>query len=135
MKLIVQTLDLNETRARWPENTPFRPAYIGNRKTTKDKWIVLSEPMLPGGKPVWSYSEHDEFVRVPLFPYMLNPRGDLALAFMLQLGLSCAAQLPGKVTGLMIVTGNPVALIYDPLDDTTKSMQYWVGFGVTVESD
>jgi hypothetical protein len=64
---------------------------------------------------------------------MLSSQGDLALAFMLQLGLSCAGHLPGRVTGFYVVTGQPVELLYDDATNENTGLRYWVGFAVIVE--
>lgn len=133
MKMIVETLDMDKTQAHWPKDVPFAPALIRDRKNEKGHWVVLSAPLEPGADPSWAYAERDEYLRIPLFPYMLSPRGDLALAFMLQLGLSCAGHLPGRVTGFYVVTGQPVDLLYDEATDETTGLRYWVGFAVIVE--
>lgn len=133
MKLTVDTIDLAETRARWPREQPFRPALIRSRKEDKRKWVVLADPLVPGTAPHWAKSEHDEYIRVPLFPYMLSPEGDKALAFMLQLGLSCASYLPAPILELYIVTGVPVALQYDPDTQQCVGIRNWVGFAIITE--
>jgi hypothetical protein len=132
MKLTTDTVDIDTSRARWPKDQPFRPALIKSRKQDKRKWVVLSEPLLPGQEPQWAYTEHDEYIRIPVFPYMLSPRGDQALAFMLQLGLSCAAHLPQPISELYIVTGVPVQLLYGP-DNECTGMRCWVGFAIITE--
>jgi len=135
MKIKVEQLDLERTKQHWPKETPFQPALIRSRKEDKRKWIVLSAPLVPGESPRWSKTEHDEYIRIPLFPYRLSPEADLALAFMIQLGLSCAAQLPAPVTDLFIVTGRPVELLYDSNEEDAScvGMRYWVGFGILTE--
>jgi hypothetical protein len=132
MKLVVEQIDLQKTREHWPHEQPFAPASVKSRKQDKSKWIVLSAPFVPGTQPSWAYTEHDEYIRVPLFPYALSPHGDLALAFMLQMGLSCAGHLPNKLTGFYVVTGRPVELLTGDADDVT-GMRFWVGFAVTTE--
>lgn len=132
MKLVVEQLDIAKTREHWPREHPFAPAMVKSRKQDKNKWVVLSAPFQPGAAPEWAFTEHDEFIRVPLFPYMLNAQGDLALAFMLQMGLACAGHLPGKVAGFYVVTGRPVELLCNEHDEAT-GMRYWVGFAVITE--
>jgi hypothetical protein len=134
MKTTVETLDMVKTQAHWPKDTPFTPALVRRRhKHDKGRWAVLSEQLMPGEHPSWSYAAHDEYLRIPLFPYMLSSQGDLALAFMLQLGLSCAGHLPGRVTGFYVVTGQPVELLYDDATNENTGLRYWVGFAVIVE--
>lgn len=132
MKLTTDTVDIDTSRARWPKDQPFRPALIKNRKQDKRKWVVLSEPLVPGQDPQWAYTEHDEYIRIPLFPYILSSRGDQALAFMLQLGLSCAGRLPQPISELYIVTGVPVLLLYGS-DNECTGMRCWVGFAIITE--
>lgn len=133
MKFIVEQLDMVKTREHWPREVPFRPALVKNRKQDKSHWLALTEPLMPGEPPHLAQTERDEFIRIPLFPYLLSAQGDLALAFMLQLGLSCAAQLPSPVDKLFIVTGTPVELLYDPDTNQNTGLRYWVGFAVTLE--
>jgi hypothetical protein len=131
MKLRVERVDLDRTRASWPEGLPFAPALVTPvEKIGGSKWIVLSAPLTPGDDPAWAYADNDEYLRIPLFSYDLNPAADLAMAFMLQLGLSCAARLPGKISQFFVVTGNPVALLYDSDTDINTGIRYWVGFAV-----
>jgi hypothetical protein len=133
MKLTFETIDLNETLARWPREEPFRPALIRSRKEDKRHWVVLSAPFSPGQPPQWAKTEHDEYIRIPIFPYRLSHEGDKALAFMLQLGLSCASYLPAPVNELYIVTGAPVELLYNPDTQNCTGMRFWVGFATITE--
>jgi len=131
MKLLVDQIDLELTRRHWPKEQPFAPAMVKPKsKLDRGNWLVLSSPLVPGGVPEWSSTDHDEYLRIPLFPYTLDPAADLALAFMLQLGLSCAGQLPGKVSDFYVVTGTPVELRYDEDTDINIGLNYWVGFAV-----
>ena len=133
MKLIVEQLDLTLTRERWPKEQPFEPALVKPKsKLEKGNWLVLAAPLEPGSAPEWARAGGDDYVRIPLFPYDLNPAADLALAFMLQLGLSCAGHLPGQVTDFFVVTGTPVELLYDPDTNINTGLKYWVGFAVIV---
>jgi hypothetical protein len=136
MKLDIVQLDMEKTKASWPREIPFAPAYMHTRKPgDKAQWLVLDAPLQPGlEKPLWALAEHDEYVRIPLFPYILNPKADLALAYMLQLGLSCAGQLPKTVSNFYVVTGSPVELLYDPDTDLNTGLRYWVGFAITLNS-
>jgi hypothetical protein len=133
MRVQVEVVDIEKTKAHWPKEMPFEPALVRARKKDKGHWVVLSSPMEPGAAPQWAYSEHDEYLRIPLFPYLLSAQADHSLAFMLQLGLSCAGHLPGKVLEFFVVTGKPVELLFDPDTQETQGMRYWVGFAVIVE--
>lgn len=133
MRLKVDTVDLDITRQNWPEQLPFRPALIVPRKQDKRAWLSSCSP-IEVNKPIeWCDTGHDEFIRIPLFPYLLNATGDLALAYMLQLGLYCAGQFPGKLADLWIVTGRPVELLFNQDNERAASMRYWVGFAVLPE--
>lgn len=136
MNIKVEQVDIDATKAHWPKETPFRPALIKNRKHDKEKWIVLSSPFIGGvfGPPKWSFTEHDEYIRIPLFPYKLSGKGHLALAYMLQLGLSCAGHLPERVTDFYVVVGHPVELLTDPVTEEPY-LRYWVGFAILTEGD
>lgn len=97
-----------------------------------DDWWVVDEPIVPGERPVWFSARQDQYVRIPLFSYDLSPEADLALAYMLQLGLSCAGYLPGAVKKFHVVTGTPVDLLYDAGINTNIGLRYWVGFAAVI---
>lgn len=131
MKVSVDRLDIQTTRARWPDGEPFMPALIKPVEAVGGaNWYVLDAAYTPGEQPIWAFSAHDEYLRIPLFAYDLNPKADLAFAFMLQLGLSCAGYLPGPVRHFYVATGNPVELLYDPDTGLNSGLRYWVGFAV-----
>ncbi len=131
MKVSVARLDMKKTRERWPEGVPFEPALIKPiDEVGGSRWYILDEPHTPGEQPVWAFSEHDAYLRIPLFSYDLNPAADLAMAFLLQIGLSCAAYLPRPVQHFYVATGNPVDLLYDPDTGLNSGLRYWFGFAV-----
>jgi hypothetical protein len=135
MKIDIIRLDMEKTKAHWPRDIPFAPAYIHNRKPgDKARWLVMDLPLTTRYPFTWAQAEHDEYVRIPLFSYALNPAADLALAYMLQLGLFCAGRLPNAVSNFYVVTGSPVELLYDPDTNVNTGLQYWVGFALTLES-
>lgn len=131
MEIKITTLDIPATKAAWPGGE-FLPAYVVPRGSDKHVWYVLDQKLAAGGEPSWSISNGDEYVRIPVFAYNLSPRGDRALAFMLQLGLSVVGHLSGKITHLHIVTGTPVELLYDTAG-TLSHMSYWVGFAAAIK--
>lgn len=134
MNVSISRVDMGKTRQHWPSDKPFAPAHIIPRND-KNNWIVLAAPITPGEEPQWYQTLSDEYIRVPLFPYLLNPEADLAFAFMLQLGLSCAAYFPGRVAGFHVVTGVPVEMAYDGNNTQLKHLEYWVGFCVVLQGD
>lgn len=132
MNLSVSRVDLEKTRQNWPADKAFAPAHVMARHD-KNNWFVLSAAFVPGEEPSWYQTVSDEFIRIPLFPYLLNAEADLAFAFMLQLGLSCASRFPGPVTDFHVVTGVPVELAYDNNNEKLQHLEYWFGFGVVVQ--
>lgn len=134
MNLSVSRVDLEKSRQNWPSDKPFAPAHVMPRKD-KNNWLVLAEPLLPGNTPVWYQTVSDEFIRIPLFPYLLNPEADIAFAFMLQLGLSCAAHFTAPITAFHVVTGVPVEMAYDDNNKNLQHLEYWVGFGVVLKGE
>lgn len=131
MKLEIAQLDLQKTKENWPQYSPFAPAYVRKIKPGEPAdWWVLDEPLSSDAPPSWAKTHHDAYIRIPLFPYTLNSQADLALAFMLQLGLSCAGHMPQKVGRFFVVTGSPVELLYDPDTDENTGLHYWVGFAI-----
>lgn len=132
MNLKVSRVDLEKTRENWPADKSFAPAYVEPRgKQDKNNWYVLAEPLLPGEKPVWYQTITDEYIRIPLFPYILSTEADLSFAFMLQVGLSCAAELPKPLSALHIVTGVPVEI---SSEGDLSHLNYWFGFAVVVDN-
>lgn len=122
---------MEKTQASWPAGQPFEPALIKPVESVGGSdWYILDRAYVPGEKPVWAFSEHDEYLRIPLFSYDLNPTADLAMAFMLQMGLACAGYLPGPVKHYYIATGNPVELLYDESTGKPSGLRYWFGFAV-----
>lgn len=134
MNLKVTRVDIKKSREHWPSSSPFAPAHIEPRKD-KNNWRVLAQPLEPGAQPKWFKTGADAFIRIPLYPYLLNAEADLAFAFMLQLGLTCAACFDGLVTDFHVVTGVPVELAYDDNNAELKHLEYWVGFAVLTTGD
>lgn len=122
-------VDIDKTRAAWPGGE-FTPAYVFPRKD-KERWIVLDAPYIIGAKSSFALTSSDEYIRVPLFSYQLNPVGDMALSFMLQFGLSFAGSLGGNIRKLIIVSGHPVELVYS--DRTLTHMNCWLGLAFVQE--
>lgn len=131
MKVSVERLDMKKTSANWPQGTLFAPALVKPVKAIGgSNWHVLDAPYLPGQPISWAHSAHDEYLRIPLFSYDLHPQADLAMAFMLQMGLACAGQLPGAIRHFYVATGNPVELLYDADYEQPTGLRYWFGFAV-----
>lgn len=134
MELKVSQLDVRKTAENWPVGMPFKPALVLKQPTVHpDDWWIVDEPIVPGQPPVWFSAKQDQYVRIPLFRYDLSPEADLALAYMLQLGLSCAGYLPGRVKKFHVVTGSPVDLLYDDAINTSVGLRYWVGMAAVID--
>jgi hypothetical protein len=134
MELHLSQLDIRKTVKNWPIGEPFKPALIVKQPTVHPHdWWVSDAPITPGQPPMWFSAKQDQYVRIPLFRYRLSPEADLALAFMLQLGLSCAGYLPGIVKKFHIVTGSPVDLLYDNDINTSVGLDYWFGLAVVID--
>ena len=91
-------------------------------------WFVVDSPVIPGQVPTVIKSYQDPYVRIPLFQYTLHPDADLAFAYMVQLGLTCAASIPQTVKKLHVVTGFPVDLLYEDGITAPTGIHYWFGF-------
>lgn len=132
MRLKVTRVDLKKSRETWPTGVPFAPAHIEPRSDSRNI-LILSEPFVSGRPPLWAQGRGDEYLRIPLFPYLLNAEADLAFAFMLQFGLSCAGHLPKQISEFHVATGVPVEMAYDENNERVAHLEYWVGFGIILE--
>ena len=133
MEVNISRLDLRKTIDNWPADVPFKPALLLKQPVVQpDDWWVVDGPLSPTEPPSWAFTKSDQYVRIPLFKYQLSPIADLALAYLLQLGLSCAGHFPGPVKKCHIVTGDPVDLLDDPDTNTYTGMHYWFGLAVVI---
>jgi hypothetical protein len=134
MKITIEQIDLVKTRSRWPAGYPFEPARIKTRKKLENlNWTVLVEKHINGCPPSWAYAHHDDYVRIPLFEYDLPIKLDLALSYLLSMGLSCAASLQKDIRRLHIVTGVPVEILFNENKNEDVGIRYWFGFAVVTE--
>jgi hypothetical protein len=129
MHITKTRLDMARTKAAWTD-TVFTPAYVTPRKDKK-KWQVADSP-ISSDHMSWALTSADTYIRIPLFKYTLEAKGDLSLAAMFQLGLICAEQFQKSVTHLHIVTGVPVELTTDAAGNVS-GMDYWMGFAIACE--
>jgi len=132
MQIQVTRLDILRTRASWPD-TEFRPAYVVARQNGDSRnWRAADSPLPTAdgkAKVTWALADTDEYIRIPLFSYDISPKGDLALAFMFQLGVTAACEFKGNVAALHMVVGMPAELVYAP-DGTPATLNYWFGFAL-----
>lgn len=133
MNIEVSRLDLKKTAENWPADIPFQPALVVKQPTVHpEDWWIADAPLTPDEPPSWASAKQDQYVRIPLFQYRLDSEADIAFAYMLQLGLSCAGHLPGPVKKFHVVTGNPIDLLYDDAINTSLGLLYWFGLAVVI---
>lgn len=134
MDFHVSRIDLKKTAESWPAGMPFKPALMMKQPTMHpDEWWVVDAPLEVGFPPSWSLAKQDQYVRIPLFQYDLPGESDLALARLLELGLSCAGYFPGSLKKVHVVTGNPVDLLYDDAINKSIGLRYWVGVAAVLD--
>ncbi len=100
-------------------------------RRAKEVWMVLSDAIRFDAPLVWHVCQREQHVMIPLVPYWTSEEPDLAMAFMLQLGLRCAGELATPIRRLHIATGYPVSVV-----ETTDGprLQYYAGFGVVLDN-
>lgn len=134
MNVVVSRLDMKTTRANWPDGMPFTPALIHAKQPGQpEDWIIIDSKVVPDSPPNLAYTAHDQYLRIPLFEYMLSPKADIALAAMVQIGLVCVGHVQKPVRTLHVVTGNPVDLLYGDDINTSIGLRYWFGFAIATE--
>lgn len=132
MRFKVTRVDIEKTRANWPDGN-FAPALVAARDSRDNHvWHVLDKPvnLTHPHNISWAIASGDEYIRIPLFAYDAPPQGDLALAFMFQLGLICG-NFPQRTFDIVhIVTGNPAELVYDA-SGAPAELSGWLGAAFT----
>ena len=102
-------------------------------KAPGDLWIVAHQPVTPERQVAWFHHGKGQHVLVPLFPYVLAPTPEMALGYMLQMGITAANQLGGrKVKRLHLSLGRPVnQFMGDP--QLGDGWQFWAGIGLVLQ--
>ena len=96
-----------------------------------DVWLV-SHAAIEMEKPIqWQNHRKDDHVMIPLFPYLVRPEPDLAMAHTFQLGIRCSFDLGRPVRRLHLAMGSPVNQISS--DDLGELWQYYLGFAVVLD--
>jgi len=108
-----------------------KPCLIIPRKPG-ETWYVPETPLELQSQPQWSIYTQNDAVLVPLLPYLLREEPELAMAYMLSLGLSCALRFPRPVAAIHLAVGTPVEIRAKPVQG--KSLQYYVGFAIRMEA-
>lgn len=130
MEVTHNRIDLVECESRGQA-----PAAIISR-APDEHWLVSTDAIRMDRPIVWSPTQRESYVHIPLVPYLLRPEADLALAFMLQIGMRVSFSLERPIRRLHIVTGHagpPTGLreIIDP--ELGTLWQYFAGFGIILE--
>lgn len=100
-------------------------------RAANELWLVSYDAIRMDRPIQWTQTRREDAVLLPLVPYLIRPEADLALAFMLQLGMRVSFELGRPVRRLHIATGYPVNETQDPNFGTM--WQYYAGFGVVLE--
>jgi hypothetical protein len=80
----------------------------------------------------WRHQKRETHVYIPLFPYLIPAEPDLALGFMLQLGMRAATDLgTGRILRVHLALGNPVNEVAQ--EGQGPSWQYQVGFALRIK--
>lgn len=134
MNVTVSRLNMKTTRANWPDGEPFKPALIRAKQPgLPEDWLIVDAKVDGTAPPIFAYTTHDQYLRIPLFEYTLSPKADLALAAMVQIGLACVGHIQKPVRSLHVVTGDPVDLLYENDINTAIGLRYWFGFAIATE--
>lgn len=96
-----------------------------------ERWVVSNDAIRMDQPIRWMQYATGEHVIIPLVPYLMRPEPDLALAFMLQLGMRCSFDVGRPVRQLYVATGVPVNDVIDPQHG--RMWQYYIGFALVLE--
>lgn len=134
MNITTSRLDLKTTRTHWPSDMPFAPALIvAKQPGLPEDWYAVDARLDDGQAPSFADTRHDQYLRIPLFEYLLSPEADIAFATAVQFGLACVGYIAQPIKTLHIVTGSPVDLIYGDDINTAVGLRYWFGFAFATE--
>jgi hypothetical protein len=90
-------------------------------------WYVPDGTLDPKAKIKWTYFQQQSSVLIPLVPYILQTAPELAMAYVLSLGLHCAVSLPRPIAKIHLAIGTPVEVL------PAGGLRYYVGFGLLLE--
>lgn len=94
-------------------------------------WMVPHNPVALDQHIDWRHHKREDFVYVPLYPYLLPIEPDLAFGFMLQLGIRVATDLQKPALRFHLALGNPVNSVFQ--DGTGNFWQYQVGMAIRIK--
>lgn len=126
MRVTTTTVDM----ARCQATGIKKPREIITR-LPQEVWYVMVVPGNHERPAEFSYVASEAVVSIPLFPYLLPDRPDMALATMLTLALSCVGALDAPIDRLHIVTGMPLEVL-QPGEHPPFTSRFWLGFAVTL---
>ena len=90
-------------------------------------WYVPEGTLDPKSPIQWTYFQQQSSVLIPLVPYILQSEPELAMAYVLSLGLHCAVSLPRPIAKVHLAIGSPVEVRPE------GGLRYYVGFGILLE--
>lgn len=93
-----------------------------------DLWLTPRGPIVPGRPPDWNQCTRGDRLVVPLVPYLTSPEPDQAMAFMLQLGVTCAAGIPQRVRTCHISFAYPINEVV--AEDGSTYWQFYAGLAL-----
>ena len=97
-----------------------------------ETWLVSHDAVQLDRPVVWKKHLKESHVLIPLVPYIMQPRPEQALAFMLQLGMRCSFDVGRPIRRLHIAIGAPVnQFVDDPV--LGSGWQFHVGFAILLD--
>jgi len=94
-------------------------------------WLVPHAPISLTAKIDWRHHKREDNVYIPLYPYLIPSDPDLALGFMLQLGMRAATDLGQKLVRVHLSLGNPVNEVFQ--EGMGNAWQYQVGIALRIK--
>lgn len=94
-------------------------------------WMVPHAPVSLSEPIDWRHHKREDFVYVPLYPYLIPADPDLALGFMLQLGMRAATDINKPLQRIHLALGNPVNEVFQ--EGMGNVWQYQVGFALRIK--
>lgn len=124
-------MQLTHTRIDLDVFTGGPPPHAVIPRLSSEQWLVAHAPVRDGGVSDWARQTKEGHVYIPVFPYLLQPAPELAIAYAMQLGLLAGLSIGQPVRRLHLVIGSPVNSVQA---DAGVMLQLQLGFGVVVGS-
>lgn len=124
MEVTTDTIDMDKCRAEGNE----APRHI-LRRNPNEEWFVMEVPGDAKRVPEFGHVVSGEYLSIPLFPYCLPDRPDMALATMLIMNLSMLGVITNPVAHAHVVTGLPIEEL-DPEESPPFTSRFWMGFAI-----